>query len=215
VVQHVGKRHLAVAVMVAVRLAVRGNVRELRRVRVLQQRQHALREVLAVAEQALERDGPRGGTVVEEQAISAPDGSRCRYAWRVSMREPLDVLPLRAPIGRTRCGLVGRQDGEAYAGGGEVLQRRMSTAVSGSHMPAGDRPKRASKSRIPQITCVRRSRAVDSGMMVWLYACASAEPWPNRAMLSRSASRTASYVSRACSRIHSSSVGPKLKLMRA
>jgi hypothetical protein len=51
-------------------------------------------------------------------------------------------------------------------------------------------------------------------MIMWLYACAMAEPWPpNRAMLSRSASRTASYVSRACSLIQSSSVGPKLKLM--
>ena len=52
----------------------------------------------------------------------------------------------------------------------------MSTAVSGSHIPSGRWPKRRSKSRTPQRTCVRRSRGVASGMIMWLYAWAMAEP---------------------------------------
>ena len=42
-----------------------------------------------------------------------------------------------------------------------------STAVSGSHMPVGRRPKRTSKSRRPQRTSVRRSAADASGRIVW------------------------------------------------
>ncbi len=44
----------------------------------------------------------------------------------------------------------------------------MSTAVSGSHIPSGSRPKRCSKSRMPQSTWVRLSRALASGMIMWL-----------------------------------------------
>jgi nucleoside 2-deoxyribosyltransferase len=51
-----------------------------------------------------------------------------------------------------------------------------STAVSGSHIPSGFRLKRCSKSRSPQSACVCRSRELASGMIVWLYGWASAEP---------------------------------------
>ncbi len=92
----------------------------------------------------------------------------------------------------------------------------MSAAVSGSHMPSGRRPKRWTKSAMPQRTCVSRSRGDASGMIMWLYACAIAEPWPpNRSRLARSASRIAAWTSGACTSSHDMSVGPKLKLMRA
>ena len=54
----------------------------------------------------------------------------------------------------------------------ERLNRQISeltadgkTAVSASHMPSGLRPKRYSKSLMPQITCVRLSRVLASGMI--------------------------------------------------
>ena len=64
-----------------------------------------------------------------------------------------------------------------------------STAVSGSHMPSGFRPKCRSKSLIPHRTWVYLSRLLASGIMMWLYAWASAEPCPeNFCWLSLSAS---------------------------
>ena len=42
------------------------------------------------------------------------------------------------------------------------------TAVSASHMPSGLRPKRNSKSAMPQRIWVRASRGLASGMMMWL-----------------------------------------------
>ena len=82
-------------------------------------------------------------------------------------------------------------------------------------MPSGRRPKRRSKSTIPQRTWVTLSRRVASGMITWLYAWAIAEPWPpKRRTLSRSASRIAAYTAGSCSSSHDSRVGPKLKLMR-
>jgi hypothetical protein len=51
--------------------------------------------------------------------------------------------------------------------------------------------------------------------MMWLYAWARAEPWPEkRSALSRSAVMIAAYVAGAFSSSQLSSVGPKLKLMR-
>ena len=80
---------------------------------------------------------------------------------------------------------------------------QLSAAVSGSHMPSGRRPNRSSKSRIPQRTCVTRSRGVHSGRIEWLYACASAEPCPEkRPALTRSASRIAAYTSGRARSIH-------------
>ena len=49
-------------------------------------------------------------------------------------------------------------------------------AVSGSHIASGSRPNRRRKSARPQRTCVTRSRALHSGRMAWLYACAMALP---------------------------------------
>ncbi len=43
-----------------------------------------------------------------------------------------------------------------------------STAVSGSHMPSGSRPKRTRKSSMPQRTWVTLSRREASGMIMWL-----------------------------------------------
>ena len=42
-----------------------------------------------------------------------------------------------------------------------------STAVSGSHIPVAGRPKRTSKSRMPQRISVRRSAADASGRIAW------------------------------------------------
>ena len=51
---------------------------------------------------------------------------------------------------------------------------------------------------------------------MWLYGCASAEPWPeNRRPLSASAARMARYTSGSFSSSQESSVGPKLKLIEA
>jgi hypothetical protein len=53
-------------------------------------------------------------------------------------------------------------------------------------------------------------------MIMWLYACAIAEPWPpNRCVLARSASISASWTSGACSSSYDISVGPTLKLIRS
>ena len=51
-----------------------------------------------------------------------------------------------------------------------------STAVSGSHSPAGRRPNRSSKSRMPQAISVRRSAAEASGRIVWWNGWAIALP---------------------------------------
>ena len=53
-----------------------------------------------------------------------------------------------------------------------------STAVSGSHIAVGRRPKRTSKSRAPQRISVRRSRVDASGRIVWWYGWAIPVPPP-------------------------------------
>src|SRR5260370_21010 len=67
VVQRVGERHVAVAVMMSVRFAVGGDVDELvvGALRV-ERSAEAFGEELTAREQALERDGTRDRTVVEE-----------------------------------------------------------------------------------------------------------------------------------------------------
>ena len=93
----------------------------------------------------------------------------------------------------------------------------MSTAVSGSHMPSGSRPKRCRKSAMPHRDQRAGGRASSaSGRIAWTYGCAIAEPWPPEALRRsrRSASRIAASTSGACSASHACSVGPTSKLMR-
>jgi hypothetical protein len=81
---------------------------------------------------------------------------------------------------------------------------RSLTAVSGSHMPSGDRPKRWRKSAIPHRTWVRRSRSEHSGRMAWPY------PWAMARPVRRSAPMNRSYTSGRCSSSQDRSVGPTL-----
>jgi hypothetical protein len=53
------------------------------------------------------------------------------------------------------------------------------TAVSGSHMPGASRPKRWRKSARPHRICVRTSRSLASGRIMWFQAWAMAPPPPS------------------------------------
>ena len=67
---------------------------------------------------------------------------------------------------------------------------------------------------MPQRTWVRLSLVEASGMIMWLYTWAMAEPWPEkRFRLSTSAPRMAPYSSGSCLSIQESKVGPMLKLI--
>src|SRR5438105_9280628 len=67
VMQCVSERHLAVAMMMSVRLAVSGDVHDLRMCAfVLECPDQSIGEILAAREKILERDGARDRTVVEK-----------------------------------------------------------------------------------------------------------------------------------------------------
>ena len=92
VVERVGEGHVAVAVMVAVGLAVGGDVDELRmRAPFAERAEEAMREVLAAREQPLEGDGARDRAVVEEDVDATAPTADCSDTassdrWRRSAR---------------------------------------------------------------------------------------------------------------------------------
>ena len=106
-VHGVGERHLAVLVVVAIALAIGGDVGELGRVggvgrgRV-EAVQQAAAEGLAAVEQSLEGDGARGGAVVEEDRDAAAlvelDAGRGGWdrRWRAEVGSQLLQLRRRA-----------------------------------------------------------------------------------------------------------------------
>ena len=76
--------------------------------------------------------------------------------------------------------LLGHKHGETDPLPGKGREVSKSTAVSGSHMPSGAKPKRALKSAIPQATRISRSSGSARGRMTWTAGEASAAPlgWP-------------------------------------
>ena len=75
VVERIRQRHVAFAVVVAVRLAVGGDVDELRvRRPFLECAEQTMGKILAAPKQALEGDGARDRPVVEEEIDRAPGG---------------------------------------------------------------------------------------------------------------------------------------------
>ena len=184
-VHGVGEGHLAVLVMVAVTFAVGGDVGELGFAAGVggvwaEAVKQAAAEGFAGVEQALKGDGAGGGAVVEEDGDGAAfveldavgaggvdggvgsfgpgvaagfggfggfGGQQC-FASVGGLREVADAGAL-----------VGREDGEQDALGAIRSRTLRLTAVSASHMPSGLRPKRGSKSAMPQRIWVRASRA--------------------------------------------------------
>ena len=222
-VERVGQRHVAVPVVVAVGLAVGGDVHELGRPRVVGEgaERGARRRCSPFESSSVERDGARDRPVVEEDRDRRARGQR--HAVRpASGRSPVPRRsvpgrPRRSP--RTCAGLVRREDREdgcpASASASSVA---VSTAVSGSHMPSGAPPEAvlevADRPRRPACACRARWRAAGS------CGCRAARA-PSRA---RRTARALSAVGREdrarrprapSSSSQDSSVGPKLKLIEA
>ena len=100
--------------------------------------------------------------------IFRPEGRSSSYGIVGSIRPPLDVVPVSGPLLPHRAAWCGARIVNRIPSRARISSVSRSTAVSGSHMPSGGRPKRCLKSRIPQRTCVCLSRALASGRIMWL-----------------------------------------------
>ncbi len=120
--QRVSERHLAVAMMVAVRLPVRGDVHELRVLsRIVERAEEPVGEVLAAGQELLERHRARDRPVVEEDR----DRSARRQPAEVRHRRiERSVVPVRIPDPPPPRSLVRLQDREPQPLGRQRLQRR-------------------------------------------------------------------------------------------
>ena len=97
VVQGVGQCHVAVAVMVAVGLAVGGDVHQLGPVAVLGKCSgQTVGEILPTIQQALEGDGPGNRAVIEEE-VDGPAGRQAKQIGHGRIdAAAADVVPLSA-----------------------------------------------------------------------------------------------------------------------
>ncbi|MFO0635691.1 MAG: hypothetical protein U0168_22860 [Nannocystaceae bacterium] len=124
-VQRVGQRHVAVAMVVAVGLAVGRDVDQLRPVAAVEGAAQPRGEAVAALQQPLERDRLRHRAVVEEHRDLSPAAELDAVGPLGIDARAVDVVPrclgvAQGPRGR---GLVRRQHGEAHALVGEQLER--------------------------------------------------------------------------------------------
>ena len=164
-VEHVGQRHVAVGMMMAVRLAVGGDVHELGVLAaIVEALEEPIEEPLAVVEQPLEGDVVRDDAVVEEQDDRPARGEPAEIGPR-RVDPAGDLLPaLRAQLPPPPR-LPRRQDREPDARLGQHLERLDVDGRLGQPHPFGSRPKRWRKSAIAPGTCVSLSCRLASGMM--------------------------------------------------
>ena len=129
--------------MMSVAFAIRRDVGQLSPVAAVGIRvQQAIREDLAIIEKALKGDSARDRAIVEKDRDLLPDGvttfvSACRIYASTAYINPTGVADLTESVG-----LMGSEDRVLDAEPSHDSSDFEVDAVSGSHMPSGDRPNR-------------------------------------------------------------------------